>query len=169
MMWGLSSPTPVQLAAFLFVSCSITSPSSGFAPPTSQLLLRPISSTTLSTPTKLNNIYDDWSTDLLSTASSPYTKVAQLRPTLLRRTIAIASTYCFCVAFFHSSFIKCSRTFHTKRARRLGNAAQRIHDACAKLIIGTFVVLVDWRVMLVHHQHQRRRRRVQPRSSTWIL
>ena len=96
-----------------------------------------------------------------------FQKVAQLRPTLLRRTIAIASTYCFCVAFFHSSFIKCSRTSHKKRPRRLGNAAQRIHDACAKLITGTFVVLVDWRVLLVHHQ--RRRRRVQPRSLTWIL
>ncbi len=96
-----------------------------------------------------------------------FQKVAQLRPTLLRRTIAIASTSCICLGFFHSSFIKCSRTSHKKSLGRPGNAAQRNDDACAKLVLGTFVVPVDWRVMLVHHQ--RRRRRVQPRSTTWML
>ncbi|KAL7498239.1 hypothetical protein ACHAWT_006373 [Skeletonema menzelii] len=65
---SIPPPSAVQLAAFLLLFCSISS-SSGFAPSSSssasQLLLRP--------STKLNNIYDDWSTDLLSTASSPYT------------------------------------------------------------------------------------------------
>ena len=70
-----------------------------------------------------------------------FQKVAQLRPTLLRSTIAIASTYCICLTFFHSSFIKCSRTSHKKRPSRLGNAAQRNDDAFAKLIIGTFATL----------------------------
>ncbi|KAL7428970.1 hypothetical protein ACHAXM_003208 [Skeletonema potamos] len=46
--------------------CLIIPSSIGFAPPSQLLLLR-------STSTKLHNIYDDWSTDLLSTASSPYT------------------------------------------------------------------------------------------------
>lgn len=52
-------------ALFLLLCCLISSPSLGFSP--SPLLRCSLSST------KLYNIYDDWSTDLLSTASSPYT------------------------------------------------------------------------------------------------
>ena len=61
----MSKPSAVHhfLAAALLL-CSIFSSSSGFAPSSPQVL-RP--------STKLNNLYDDWSTDLLSTASSPYT------------------------------------------------------------------------------------------------
>ena len=66
-------------------------------------------------------------------------KVSPLRPTLLRRTIAIASTHCLCLAFFHSSFIKYSRTSHKKRLRIIGHAAQRNDAAQMKFIMELWV------------------------------
>ena len=66
-------------------------------------------------------------------------KVSPLRPTLLRRTIAIASTHYLCLAFFHSSFIKYSRTSHKKRLGTLGHAAQRNDAAQMKFIMELWV------------------------------
>ena len=66
-------------------------------------------------------------------------KVSSLRPTLLRRTIAIASTHCLCLGFFHSSFIKSRRAFHKKSLRTLGHAAQRNDAAQMKFIMELWV------------------------------